>query len=45
MDEPPHRAILLRRRYREAGVGLALGAPLEGFGEDGATLSLNFGAR
>ena len=45
MASPPHRAIILDRRYREAGVGLALGAPLGGLGDSGSTLSVNFGRR
>jgi uncharacterized protein YkwD len=42
---PPHRQIVLDRRYRDVGVGLALGAPMDGMGEAGSTLSLNFGRR
>lgn len=45
MDSPPHRTIILDGRYRDIGVGLALGAPMDGMGDDGATLSLNFGRR
>ncbi len=45
MDDAPHRAILLARRFREAGVGLALGVPMEGMDDGGVTLSVNFGAR
>jgi uncharacterized protein YkwD len=45
MASPPHRAILLDRRYRDIGIGLTLGAPMDGFGEFGSTLSLNFGRR
>ena len=44
MNSAAHRAIITDRRYRDVGVGLALGAPLEGMG-DGATLALNFGRR
>ena len=39
-----HRSIITDRRFRDIGVGLALGAPLEGMGT-GATLALNFGRR
>ncbi len=45
MASPPHRAIILDRRFRDIGVGLALGAPMEGMGNSGSTLSLNFGRR
>jgi uncharacterized protein YkwD len=44
MQSPVHKAIIVDRRFRDIGVGLALGAPLEGMGS-GATLSLNFGRR
>ncbi|MDX6676681.1 MAG: hypothetical protein QOE31_733 [Solirubrobacteraceae bacterium] len=45
MNSPPHRKIILDKRYRDIGVGLALGAPMAGFGDFGSTLSLNFGRR
>jgi uncharacterized protein YkwD len=45
MQSPEHRSIILDGRYREVGVGLALGAPMEGMGGAGATLSLDFGRR
>jgi uncharacterized protein YkwD len=45
MQSAAHKAIITDRRYRDIGVGLALGAPLEGMGTDGATLSLDFGRR
>ncbi len=44
MQSAAHRAIITDRRYRDIGVGLALGEPIEGMGS-GATLSLNFGRR
>jgi uncharacterized protein YkwD len=44
MQSAAHKAIITDRRFRDIGVGLALGAPLEGMGS-GATLSLNFGRR
>lgn len=44
MGSPGHRRVLLDRRYRDIGVGLALGAPISGMG-DGATLTLQFGRR
>lgn len=39
-----HKVIITDRRFRDVGVGLALGAPLDGMGQ-GATLALNFGRR
>jgi uncharacterized protein YkwD len=45
MLSPPHRRIVLDPRYRDVGVGLALGAPMDGMGAQGSTLSLNFGRR
>jgi uncharacterized protein YkwD len=44
MASTQHRAIILDGRYRDIGVGLALGAPMDGRGS-GTTLSLNFGRR
>jgi len=44
MTSPGHRRIMLDRRYRDIGVGLALGAPVSGM-DDGATLTLDFGRR
>jgi uncharacterized protein YkwD len=44
MSSPAHYAIITDRRYRDIGVGLALGAPMDGMGS-GATLALNFGRR
>jgi uncharacterized protein YkwD len=45
MLSPVHRRILLDGRYRDVGVGLALGAPMDGMGAQGSTLSLDFGRR
>jgi uncharacterized protein YkwD len=45
MSSAEHKAIVLDRRYRDIGVGLALGAPMEDMGSSGSTLSLNFGRR
>ena len=45
MASAPHRTVILDGRYREAGVGLALGAPVDTMGAAGSTLSLNFGRR
>lgn len=44
MADPGHRSVILDRRFRDAGVGVALGAPIEGMG-DGITLALSFGRR
>jgi uncharacterized protein YkwD len=44
MADPAHRSVLLDRRFRDAGIGLALGAPMEGLG-DGVTLAMSFGRR
>jgi uncharacterized protein YkwD len=42
MQSPGHRAILLDRRYRDLGIGIAIGAPS---GSGGATFTGDFGAR
>ncbi len=42
LKSPGHRAILLDGRYKDLGVGIALGAPGRG---DGATFTGDFGAR
>jgi uncharacterized protein YkwD len=44
MADPAHRSVILDRRYRDAGIGMALGAPLDGMG-DGVTLALSLGRR
>ena len=44
MADPAHRFVMLDRRYRDAGIGLALGAPMEDMG-DGVTLAMSFGRR
>jgi uncharacterized protein YkwD len=43
MRSPGHRANILRRKFREVGIGVALGTP--DFGSDGATYTTNFGRR
>jgi uncharacterized protein YkwD len=45
MHSPPHRAIILDRRFREVGVGVAFGVPEPGAGATGATIALDFGQR
>jgi uncharacterized protein YkwD len=42
MNSPPHRAIILTPDFRDAGVGIARGAPQGG---DGATYTLDVGRR
>ena len=42
MNSPPHRAIILTPDFRDAGVGIAHGAPQGG---DGATYTLDVGRR
>jgi uncharacterized protein YkwD len=44
MGSPGHRANILRRDFREIGIGVALGAPVRG-GENGATYTADFGVR
>jgi uncharacterized protein YkwD len=43
MDSPPHRANILKRSYRELGVGVVLGIPVSD--AHGATYSVEFGVR
>lgn len=40
LDSPPHRKIMLSRRFKELGVGVATGAP--GRSETGATYAIDF---
>jgi uncharacterized protein YkwD len=44
LASPPHRAILLDRRYREVGIGVAVGLT-DGSGRAGTTAVLDFGFR
>jgi uncharacterized protein YkwD len=44
MDSPPHRAVILNGRFREAGVGVTPGSPLDAAGA-GATFVLDVGTR
>jgi len=46
MSSPPHRAVILSRRFSEVGVGLARGVPVNGGGgaEAGATYVLDAGS-
>jgi uncharacterized protein YkwD len=43
MNSPPHRANILQGRFRELGVGLALGAPANGVSGTAVTATTNFG--
>jgi uncharacterized protein YkwD len=45
MRSPGHKANILRRQFREIGIGIALGAPVSGGGNDGATYTADFGVR
>jgi uncharacterized protein YkwD len=44
-ESPAHRRTLLYARFRDAGVGITLGAPLVGFGGPSATVTVDFGRR
>ena len=44
MNSPGHRANILRREFREIGIGIAVGAPVAG-GTSGATYTADFGVR
>jgi uncharacterized protein YkwD len=45
MESPGHKANILRRQFREIGIGIALGAPGGSGGGDGATYTADFGVR
>jgi uncharacterized protein YkwD len=45
MSSPGHRENILRREFREIGIGIAVGAPVGGGGLDGATYTADFGVR
>ena len=45
MRSPGHKANILRRQFREIGIGIALGAPVDPRGLDGATYTADFGVR
>jgi uncharacterized protein YkwD len=45
MGSPGHRANILRRKFREIGIGIALGAPVDAGGQAGATYTADFGVR
>jgi uncharacterized protein YkwD len=45
MRSPGHKANILRRQFREIGIGIALGAPAPAGGQEGATYTADFGVR
>ena len=45
MRSPGHKANILRRQFREIGIGIAIGAPVDAGGLDGATYTADFGVR
>ena len=45
MESPGHRANILRRQFREIGIGIAIGAPAPSGGLHGATYTADFGVR
>ena len=45
MRSPGHRSNILRRQFREIGIGIALGAPVGSGGQGGATYTADFGVR
>ncbi len=45
MASPGHRANILQPSFRQIGVGIAAGAPVDGAGPDGATYVTDFGVR
>ena len=45
MRSPGHKANILRRQFREIGIGIALGAPSPTRGQVGATYTADFGVR
>jgi uncharacterized protein YkwD len=45
MESPGHRANILRRQFREIGIGIAVGAPVDMGGQTGATYTADFGVR
>jgi len=45
MQSTAHRRTLLDKRFRDVGVGMALGAPIANVGMDAATVTIGFGRR
>jgi uncharacterized protein YkwD len=45
MRSPGHKANILRRQFREIGIGIVLGVPVDARGQAGATYTADFGVR
>jgi uncharacterized protein YkwD len=45
MNSSSHREIMLSRSYRQVGVGVAIGAPVGGLGDNAAIYTADFGYR
>jgi uncharacterized protein YkwD len=45
MRSPGHRSNILRRQFRDIGIGIAIGAPFDSGGQRGATYAADFGVR
>jgi uncharacterized protein YkwD len=45
MNSSSHREIMLSRRYRQVGIGVAIGSPVGGPGNDAAIYTADFGFR
>lgn len=45
MGSPAHRAVLLNGTFRDIGVGVAMGAPIQGRGRNAAIYTVALGAR
>jgi uncharacterized protein YkwD len=46
MDSRPHRRVLLDPQYRDLGIGIATGVPIEGYADAvGATYAAELGVR
>jgi uncharacterized protein YkwD len=45
MQSPGHKANILRRQFRAIGIGIAVGAPVDAVGQNGATYTADFGVR
>lgn len=45
MESPPHRRTVLNKRFRDVGVGMAIGAPEADIDMEAATVTIAFGRR
>ena len=45
IDDPPHRRIVVSRRYRDVGIGLLLGYAADAARTGGVTLTIDYGHR